>query len=477
MVVIPRYHRKVRFLNERNLLMVFVLDKAKKPLDMITNAEARILLRNKQAVVHKVYPFTIRLKDNSCVSKDRAYTVKLDPGSKHTGIAIVDSTNSVVMLAEIEHRGHIIKKKMDSRRAIRQKRRSRKTRYREARFLNRTKPKGWLAPSVKSRADNVINFIKKYKKLLNINKAMIENVSFDTTQITSDTKLWGSDYQQGALYQTELRSFIFGRSNGKCVYCGAKAEEIDHVIPRSKGGTNSTYNLVASCRSCNKKKSNLSLKAFGKLMNKDYSHLEPKKLPKDAAIVQSARNYMVKEITKIIPDTKSYEAWLTKYNRDELGLHKEHYYDALSVGEIPSNFYFNTDKILVISAKGRGSRQMCHMDSFGFPRTSAKASKSVKGFQTGDIVKAIVPSGSKQGEYLGRIVVRSRGYFNIETKSSLSLDIGYKFCRLLQHNDGYSYNYKECSNLISVIKNKMKNNDVPNNKKPTLRILDDKPKV
>ena len=421
--------------------MVFVLDKSKKPLDMITNAEARILLKNKQAVVHKVYPFTIRLKDNSCGSKGSAYTVKLDLGSKHTGIAILDDNNQVVMLAELEHRGHIIKRNLDKRRAVRCSRRQRNTRYRPARFLNRTRPEGWLAPSVKSRADNVINFIKKYKKLININKAMIENVSFDVAQITSDTKLWGSDYQQGNLYQTELRSFIFSHSNSKCVYCGTKAAEIDHVIPRSNGGTNSTYNLVATCRSCNEKKSNLSLKAFGKLMGRDYSHLEPKKLPKDAAIVQSARNYMISEIAKLVSDTTTYEAWLTKYNRDELGLPKEHYYDALSVGNV-ENYKFLTDKILQISAKGRGSRQMCSMDKFGFPRTSAKASKSVKGFQTGDIVKAVVHTGSKQGEYLGRVVVRSRGQFNIQTNKNSTVDIGYKYCRLIQRCDGYSYNTK-----------------------------------
>lgn len=421
--------------------MVFVLDKSKKPLDMITNAEARILLKNKQAVVHKVYPFTIRLKDNSCVSKDRAYTVKLDPGSKHTGIAITDNNNSVVMLAELEHRGHIIKRNLDKRRAVRHSRRNRKTRYRAVRFLNRTRPEGWLAPSVKSRADNVINFIKKYKKLINIDKVMVENISFDTAQMSSDTKLWGKDYQEGNLYQKELRSFIFNRSKGKCVYCGAKAEEIDHVIARSNGGTNSTYNLVATCRSCNEKKSNLTLKAFGKLMHKDYSHLEPKKLHKDAAIVQSARNYMIKEITNIIPDTKSYEAWLTKYNRDELGLPKEHYYDALSVGNI-QDYKFLTDKILVISAKGRGSRQMCSMDKYGFPRTSAKASKSVKGFQTGDFVKAVVTKGSKQGEYLGRVAVRSKGSFGIIYNNYIVDGIGYKYCHIIQRGDGYSYNYK-----------------------------------
>jgi len=430
--------------------MVLVIDRQKQPCNAISAAYARILLFTKQAVIHKRFPFTIRLRNDNAVLKDRNYTVKLDPGSRTTGVAITDDQDSVVMLAELEHRGHIIKKNLDSRRAIRRSRRQRKTRYREVRFLNRTKPEGWLAPSVKSRADNVINFIKKYNKLINIDRVMIENVSFDTAQMSSDSYLIGTDYQQGNLYNKNLRKFIFSKTKGRCSYCEEKATEIDHIVPRAKGGTNSTYNLTPACRSCNEKKSNLSLKEFGKLMNKDYSKLEPKKLPKDAAIVQSARNYMVKEISKLVPDTTTHESWITKYNRDQLGLTKQHYYDALSVGEIPTKFNFLTDKILQISAKGRGSRQMCRMDSYGFPRTSAKASKSVKGFQTGDIVKAVVPTGSKQGEYLGRVAVRSRGFFDIKTKSNLVKDIGYKFCRLLQRNDGYSYNYKERDFLLAM---------------------------
>ena len=430
--------------------MVLVIDKHKRPCNTISAAYARILLFSKQAVIYKRFPFTIRLRNDNAVLKDRSYTVKLDPGSRTTGVAITDNQDQVVMLAEIEHRGHIIKKNLDSRRAIRRFRRQRKTRYREAKFQNRTRPQGWLAPSVKSRADNVINFVKKYKKLLNVNKVMVENVSFDVAQMSSDDYLIGTDYQQGNLYNKNLREFIFSKTKGRCSYCGRKAEEIDHIIPRSNGGTNSANNLTPACRSCNEKKSNLSLKEFGKLMNKDYSQLEPKKLPKDAAIVQSARNYMVKEITKIVPDTTTHEAWITKYNRDQLGLSKQHYYDALSVGEIPTKLNFLTGKILQISAKGRGSRQMCRMDSYGFPRTSAKSSKSVKGFQTGDIVKAVVPTGSKQGEYLGRVAVRSRGFFDIKTKSNLVKDIGYKFCRLLQRNDGYSYNYKERDFLSAI---------------------------
>ena len=423
--------------------MVLVIDKRVHPCNAISEAYARILLHSKQAVIHKRYPFTIRLRNNNAVKKDATYTVKIDPGASVTGISIIDNENKVIMLAELVHRGKTIKRNLDSRRAVRRSRRQRKTRYRPARFQNRTRPIGWIAPSVKSRADSVINFVKKYKKLLNINKVMIENVSFDVAQMSSDKELQGKDYRQGALYQTELRSFLFKKHNGRCVYCGNKAEEIEHVIPKSKGGTNSPHNLVIACRKCNELKGKLSLKEFGKLVSKDFSYLEPKELPKHAAVVQSARNYMIKEIAKLVSNTTTYEAWITKYNRNELGLTKQHYYDALSVGEI-KDYKFLTDKVLIISAKGRGSRQMCRMDKFGFPRTSAKASKSVKGFQTGDIVKAIVPSGSKAGEYLGRVAVRANGYFDIQIKDgSIQQGIGYKFCRLLQRNDGYSYDYKE----------------------------------
>ena len=96
--------------------MVLVIDKHKQPYNAISEAYARILLFSKQAVIHKRFPFTIRLKNDNAVLKDNSYVVKIDPGSKITGVAIVDDKNSVVMLAELEHRGHLIKKNLDSRR-------------------------------------------------------------------------------------------------------------------------------------------------------------------------------------------------------------------------------------------------------------------------------------------------------------------------------------------------------------------------
>ena len=86
---------------------------------------------------------------------------------------------------------------------------------------------------------------------------------------------------------------------------------------------------------------------------------------------------------------------------------------------------------------------MCRVDKHGFPRTSAKASKSVKGFQTGDMVKAIIPKGSRQGEYIGKVAVRSSGFFNIQTKIKTIETIWYKHFHIIQRSDGYLYSYKE----------------------------------
>lgn len=418
--------------------MVFVLSKNKKPLASTSNARARVLLKRKLAIVHSIYPFVIRLKKNKECKE--CFTIKIDPGATTTGIAIVDSKKALFFF-ELIHRGKVIKKALDARRAIRRSRRARNTRYRKPKFDNRTRPIGWLAPSIKSRADNIINFVMKYKKLIPITKAVIETVSFDTSSLTEGKRLFGAEYQQGSLYQTKLRSYLFSKHNSKCVYCGNQAEEIEHIIPKSKGGTNSIYNLAISCRKCNELKSNLSLKEFGKLQGQDYAHLESKTTPKQAAIIQSARNYTIEKIKELM-DVETGEGWETSFNRKERELPKEHYYDALCVGS-KSDYVIATSQVLIVKAQGRGSRQMCRMDKYGFPRTTAKQSKTVKGFQTGDIVKAIVPSGLKQGEYLGRVAVRSSGSFNITTNSKTIQGIRYKHCRLVQRDSGYAYNYKE----------------------------------
>lgn len=108
-----------------------------------------------------------------------------------------------------------------------------------------------------------------------------------------------------------------------------------------------------------------------------------------------------------------------------------------------------------MKAGGRGSRQMCLMDRYGFPRTSPKGSKVVFGFQTGDIVRANVPSGKKQGKYFGKVAVRSSGSFNISTENGTVQGIGYKHCKVVQKNDGYAYFTKGASGFLSDLKDRV----------------------
>src|SRR5881396_724043 len=141
---------------------VFVLDKNKQPLDFCPSEQARRLLRAGLAVVFRRFPFTIILKREVFNPQLQPYRLKLDPGSKKTGIAILNErTREVCFAAEIEHRGQQIKDALDSRRAIRRSRRQRNTRYRKPRFDNRTRRAGWLPPSLESRVANVITWVNR----------------------------------------------------------------------------------------------------------------------------------------------------------------------------------------------------------------------------------------------------------------------------------------------------------------------------
>jgi hypothetical protein len=129
------------------IVMVFVLDRRKRPLMPCTEKRARLLLQRGRARVHRMYPFTIRLIDRMG-GATQPLSLKLDPGSKQTGIAIVRESGTialVVSLIELRHRGETIRKALQQRASFRRRRRSRNLRYRAPRFDNRRRPEGWLA--------------------------------------------------------------------------------------------------------------------------------------------------------------------------------------------------------------------------------------------------------------------------------------------------------------------------------------------
>ncbi|MDB9310406.1 RNA-guided endonuclease IscB [Aphanizomenon sp. CS-733/32] len=422
---------------------VFVIDTDKRPLDPIHSAQARQLLRNKKVAIFRRFPFTIILKESRSDSPVSPLRLKLDPGAKTTGIALVkDLTGEVVFAAELKHRGFAIRDALTSRQQLRRSRRTRKTRYRQPRFLNRTCPEGWLAPSLQSRIENIKTWVKKLRNLARIEAISQELVRFDM-QLMANPDIQGKEYQQGTLAGYETREYLLEKWGRQCTYCGAKDVpfQVEHIHPRAKGGSNSITNLALSCEKCNTKKGTKDIKDF---LKKDPSKLEKilkqaKRPLADAAAVNTTRFALlfVLKATGLPVETGS--GGLTKFNRSQKKLEKTHWIDAACVGQSTPILNIKGVQPLLITANGHGSRQSCRTDKFGFPNRHCSRTKFHFGFQTGDIVKSVVKTGKKVGEYIGRIATRATGSFNISTRNGLVQGISYKICKTIHKKDGYSY--------------------------------------
>jgi hypothetical protein len=130
----------------------------------------------------------------------------------------------------------------------------------------------------------------------------------------------------------------------------------------------------------------------------------------------------------------------TKWNRHRLSIPKAHCLDAVCVGRVNVVASWN-QPVLTIQATGRGSYQRTRLTKYGFPRGYLTRNKSIFGFQTGDLVKAVVTTGKKTGTDLGRVAVRATGYFNIQTENGLVQGIPYRCCTRIQRADGYGYQW------------------------------------
>jgi 5-methylcytosine-specific restriction endonuclease McrA len=419
----------------------FVLDTNKRPLNPIHPAHARKLLKAGQAAIFYRFPLTIILKSAS-TQEIQPLEIKIDPGSKCTGLAIL-CRNKLIWAAELTHRGATIKAALLSRRQLRRGRRNRKTRYRPARFLNRTRRQGWLAPSLQHRVDTTLTWIRKLMRVAPVQAIAQELVRFDMQQIVNP-EISNLEYQQGTLAGYETREYLLEKWNRKCSYCGVENVQlqIEHIIPRAKSGTNRISNLCLACNSCNKKKGTLDIEIFlAKKPDILKRILSQAKRPlRDAAAVNSTRWALFNTLKKTDLPVTTGTGGQTKFNRVRLGLEKRHYLDAACVGEV-SSLKVLTNQPLLIKCQGHGTRQMCGTDKFGFPNRHFPRTKLVNGYRTGDIVKAIVTKGKRIGVYIGRVAVRSTGSFNISTKTGLIQGISHKYCQIVHAKDGYNYSF------------------------------------
>ena len=421
---------------------VFVIDQNRNQLDPCHPARARKMLVAGHAAVFRRFPFTIILKDRIAEeSVVHAHRVKLDPGSKTTGVALVRvDDNKVLWAGEIEHRWQMIVDALASRRAIRRGRRARHTRYRPARFDNRRRRVGWLPPSLESRLANIQTWVNRVIRYTPVFYFSMELVKFDT-QVMENPEISGVEYQQGELVGYEVREYLLEMWGRKCAYCGAtnKPLEIEHINPKSRGGSNRVSNLTLACHDCNQEKGNRTAAEYG------HPEIQAKaRLPlKDAAAVNTTRWALWRRLSAYGVPVECGSGGRTKYNRTRQDLPKTHWLDAACVGESGESIFVPAGlDALYIKAMGHGSRQMCRMDKYGFPRTSAKTTKPVFGFRTGDMVKAVVPAGKYKGVHTGKVAIRASGSFNITTVGGTVQGISHKHCRILSLRDGYSYQQK-----------------------------------
>ena len=431
---------------------VAVLDTEKKVLEPCHPATARRLLKEGKAAVFKRYPFTIILK--RCVIelelRTGEYQLCIDPGSKTTGIAIVDSDRNIVFAAELEHRGVAIKKNIETRAGFRRGRRTRNLRYRKPRFLNRTRPKGWVPPSLMSRVFNIETWVNRLCKVYPITNLAYEMVKFDM-QLMDNPEISGIEYQQGTLQGYEVREYLLEKHSRKCAYCAKKdiPLEIEHIIPKARGGSNRISNLTLACQPCNTKKGKLlpteiEDSAFRKKV--EASSKKAKQTLKDASSVNTIRWKIAETLRGTEFPIVYGTGGKTKFHRTKSGLPKAHYYDAACISDKvkqPQDV-----QVLHIKAKGYGQRDLFafSITKPGFNYGNRKRS-SGDGYHKYDHVEIVKKDGK---HYIGNLncfnhtpTPNAPRKVRVECptldKKDPRLSGNTSELALIQHRDGYHY--------------------------------------
>ena len=368
------------------------------------------------------YPFTLILQRAVPDAAPQPLRLKLDPGSRTTGLTLVteaapapatpaaarseESAGRVVWAGELTHRGHAVHARLLARRAVRRARRQRHTRYRPPRFANRRRPEGWLPPSLESRLANTQTWVRWLCQRAHVTALSQELVGFDT-QALIDPEISGIAYQQGTLAGYELREYLMQKWSWRCAYCQATGVplQIEHIVPRARGGTDRASNLTLACEPCNQAKGTLTAAEFG------HPEVQAQALTplRDAAAVNTSRWALFHRLRALGLPVETGSGGRTKWNRTQRGLSKAHWTDAACVGaSTPEQLVVAGVRPLLITATGHGTRQLCGTNQHGFPTRHRTRHKRFFGFQTGDLVRAVVPPTCKTaGTHTGRVLVRA----------------------------------------------------------------------
>ena len=315
--------------------MVYVVSQDRKPLMPCSNTIARLLLKQGKAKVKRREPFTIKLTYET-TSYTQNLTLGVDTGSGTIGTAVSKNNGDIVYISEVVVRNDITDK-MTQRAKYRRNRRNRKTRYRKARWLNRTNSikNDRFSPTIQSKLHSHIKEIEYIKSILPITKLVFETGQFDMHLMKNPSlaspkvKHWG--YQKGTNYGFEnTKAMVLNRDNYTCQCCKGKHKdsklEVHHIIYRSKGGSDEADNLITLCHTCHKALHDGKISP--KLSGKTKGNLK----------YATQMNYIRKQLFRLYPSAIETFGYITKANRLRLGIDKEHYYDACTIATQGSSF-------------------------------------------------------------------------------------------------------------------------------------------
>jgi len=297
-------------------VIVYVLNKNGKPLMPCKPAKARHLLEQNKAEVVSRKPFTIQLLW-MCEHNTQPIKLGIDAGYKTVGVSAV-SVKKELFSAGVTLRTDIPKKLQ--KKAMYRRNRRNKLWYRQPRFLNRSKPKGWLAPSIQHKLDSHLRIVEKIKKILPITKTIVEVAGFDIEKI-KNPDIEGKEYQQGEqLGFWNIREYVLHRDNHTCQHCHGKKKDrilqVHHINGKSEGATDRPEELLAVCKTCHSK-----------------HHQGIDSIPKKKIKQFKLETFMTTVRWKIVNTLgcKHTYGYITKNNRIKQRLSKSHVNDAFII--------------------------------------------------------------------------------------------------------------------------------------------------
>ena len=439
---------------------VFVLDPDGKPLAPCTPRRARMLIDRKRVARRYYRPFTIQLKsraNDDPVQNDTE--VRATPGRRTTGIAVVLKTpreDRTVYQEEIQQRTDI-SRRLQERRNHRRRRRGEKW-YRAPRSDNRRRNADRLPPSLESVVSNQKHRVARLAERSGASAAVVQNSKFDTQKVLDPT-IRGKEYQQGPLYQTHLRAYIRELWGHRCAYCGKAAWEsrtrfeIDHVVPRSKGGPTNVGNLVWACRACNQAKADKNLNTFlaedPERSTAVLKRAHRRKPLAAAGAIAWICQTLVKRLQNRSLIVRTTTGADTAHTRKQLGISKNHADDAACCGtQRPVTQLREPARLKTV---GHGRRKQIK----GLPETPylrwrlkprherrqvpcpghAHHPNTVHGVQTGDLVKVFGTRGWVQGRAQ---VKAARNRVTVKSPSRTASSSRASYVRRLAPKNGYT---------------------------------------